>query len=129
MSDARRGIALYVDGEVDLDATLDDVEAAVRALNGAEHSLVVLELPSGKTVTLGGGPDRFVAEVAASATERWCAVNPRAAAGTVTLVMGGDVVEPPARLCIDRTAALEAALTFASQDGALSRRLPWSRQT
>ena len=129
MSDPIAGIALYVDGQVDLDATLDDVAAAVRSLDGAAHSLVVVELPSGKTVTLGGGPDRFVAEVAESTTERWCAVNPHAAGGTIELVVGGDVVEPPARLCIDRDAALEAALTFVSQDGARSGRLPWSRET
>jgi hypothetical protein len=34
-------IALYVDGRVDLDAILPDVEAAVRSLDGADHTLVV----------------------------------------------------------------------------------------
>jgi hypothetical protein len=121
-------IALYVDGRVDLDATPEGVAAAVRALDGAQHSLVVVELPSGKTVMLGGGPERFVAEVAESATEQWCAIDPRAATGTVAVVVGGDVVEVSARLCIGRDAALDAAVTFASQDGARSPRLSWSRE-
>ena len=113
-------IALYVDGRVDLDASLQDIETAVRGLDGSAHTLVVVELPPGQTITVGGGPSRFVAEVAASKTEHWCVVDPGVSEGTVALVVGGEVVEAPAHVCIGGEAALEAALTFASGNGARS---------
>jgi hypothetical protein len=119
-------IALYVDGRVALDASLDDVEAAVHSLNGADHTLVVGELPSGTTITVGGGPERFVIEIAAQAPPRWCAVDPRSPEGTVALVIEGEHVELPARVCVDRNAAIEAVRTFVSENGARSRRLVWS---
>lgn len=122
-------IALYVDGRVDLDASLQDIETAVRGLDGGAHTLVVVELPSGQTITVGGGPSRFVAEVAASKTEHWCVVDPGVSEGTVALVVGGEVVEAPAHVCIGGEAALEAALTFASGNGARSDRLSWSSET
>ena len=118
--------ALYVDGHVDLDASLTDIEAAVRSLDGGRHSLVVVELPSGATITLGGGPDRLVAEVADPARDRWTVHVPARPEGTVDLVVGGEHVETPVRLCIDRDAALEAVRTFVSRNGARSDRLQWS---
>jgi len=118
--------ALYVDGDVNLDASLTDIEAAVFSLDGVRHSLVVVELPSGATITVGGGPDRLVAEVADQARERWTVQAPARPEGTVHLVVGGEHVETPVRLCIDRDAALEAVRTFVSRNGARSGRLQWS---
>jgi hypothetical protein len=120
-------IALYVDGRVDLDASLPAIEAAVRSLDGAGHTLVVVELPSGQTITIGGGPSRFVTEVAGNQGGRWCVVNPRGAEDSVELVVGGEVVHLPARVCVDREAALEAVLTFVLDNGARSARLAWWR--
>jgi hypothetical protein len=119
-------IALYVDGRVDLDARLEDIEAAIHGLDGAARTLVVVELPSGSTLTVGGGPDQVVAEVATSRTEHWCVVDRSRPAGTVEMVVGGQRVQPPARVCIDKEAALEAARAFVSGDGARSARLEWS---
>jgi hypothetical protein len=119
-------IALYVDGRVHLDPSLPDIEVAVRSLDGAHHTLVVVELPSGKTITVGGGPDRFVAEVTESRTERWCVIDPRRPEGRVDLVVGGELIDPPARLCVDRDAVLDAVRTFVSANGARSARLVWS---
>jgi hypothetical protein len=119
-------IALYLDGQVDLDASLQDIETAVRSLDGADHTLLVVELPSGATITVGGGPDRFVVEIAGDEHERWTVLDPRRPEGTVELVVGGERVDPPARLCVDRETALEAVHTFVSEHGARSARLPWS---
>ena len=121
-------IALYVDGRVNLDASPQDIEAAVRSLNGSDHSLVVVELASGKTITVGGGPERFVTEIAEDETHRWCVVDSRSPEGNVQLVVGGEFVETPARLCVDEDAALEAVLTFVSENGARSPRLAWSAE-
>lgn len=121
-------IALYVDGRVDLDAGLQEIAAAVLGLDGAESTLVVVELPSGQTLTIGGGPNRVVAELA-NDTARWCVVDPLRPEGTVELVVGGQRVDPPARLCIEKDAALEAVRTFVSENGARSTRLEWSAET
>jgi hypothetical protein len=122
-------IALYVDGQVDLDASLPDIETAVRSLNGADRTLLVVELPSGATITVGGGPDRFVVEVAGNENDRWNVLDPRSPEGRVDLVVGGEVVDAPARLCVDREVALEAVRTFVSENGARSPRLQWTLGT
>ena len=121
-------IALYVDGHVELDATLPAIETAVRDLDGAHHTLVVVELPSRATITVGGGPDRFVAEVTDPARRHWTVEQPARPAGTVTIVIGAERVATPARLCIDQAAALEAVRTFVLQNGARSDRLQWSAE-
>ncbi|MBI2219552.1 MAG: hypothetical protein HYU51_19945 [Candidatus Rokubacteria bacterium] len=122
-------IALYLDGRVDLDASHPEIEMAVRSLDGADHTLLVVELPSGATITVGGGPNRFVVEVAENANDRWTVLDPRRPEGRVELVVGGERVDPPARLCVDGEAALEAVHTFVSENGARSPRLQWSAET
>ena len=49
--------------------------------------------------------------------------------GRIELVVGGERVDPPARLCVDGDAALEAVRTFVSENGARSGRLQWSAET
>lgn len=129
MSSRGSTIALYVDGHVELDASLPEIETAVLRLDGARHSLVVVELPSGATITVGGGPDRFVAEVADRARGRWTVQHPARPAGSVVIVVGSERVTTPARLCVDRETALEAVRTFVCQNGARSDRLEWSVET
>ena len=122
-------IAVYVDGQVDLDASLPEIETAVRSLDGADRSLLVVELPSGATITVGGGPTRFVVEVAENQNTRWTVLDPRRPEGRIELVVGGERVDPPARLCVDGEAALEAVRTFVAENGARSARLEWSAET
>jgi len=100
-------IALYVNGRVNLDAGLLDIETAVLCLDGVDSALVVVELPSGKTITVGGGPSRVVAEVAENDTDRWCVVDPLRPEGKVELVLDGQLVDAPARLCVEKTSALK----------------------
>jgi len=90
---------------------------------------LVAELPSGATITVGGGPDRFVVEIAESDNDRWTAFDPRRPEGRVELVVDREVVDLPARLSVDREAALEAVRTFLSQNGARSDRLQWSTES
>ena len=122
-------IALYVDGRVNLDASLEDVETAIHSLDGSQCTLVVVELASGKTITIGGGPGKVVAELSEDDTHRWCVVDPQRPGGKIQLVVGGQLVDPPARICIEKEAALEAARTFVSENGARSRHLEWSVET
>ena len=122
-------IAVYVDGHVDLDASPRAIETAVRSLDGAERSLVVVELPSGATITVGGGPSRFVVEVADDQNARWTVLDPRRPDGRIELVVGGERVDLPARVGVDGDAVLEAVRSFVAENGARSARLQWSADT
>ena len=53
-----------------LDASLEDVETAIHSLDGSQCTLVVVELASGKTITIGGGPSKVVAELSENDTHR-----------------------------------------------------------
>ncbi len=120
---------LYLDDDQNPDASLEDVEAAVGSLDGARYTLVLVELPSGRTLTIGGGPHRFVAEVAESDTIRWAAIDPAAANDPVSLVVGGQQVDYPGRLCVDRDTVLRAVRTFVEAGGARNPQLVWSVET
>ena len=122
-------IALYVDGQVDLDASPESIEASIRGLDGAGHTLVVVELPSEATITVGGGPERFVVELAELEGHRWNVHDPRRSEGMVAMSVDGERVDVPARLCVDREAALEAVRAFVGQNGARSDRLQWSAES
>ena len=110
-------------------AGVAEVEAAVRALDGRARSLLQVEVPSGRILTVGGGPNRFVAEVAESERERWAVVDPSATDDPCELVVGGSVVDYPARLCVDLGAVLAAATTFVNDNGGRHPALVWSQET
>ena len=122
-------LRLNLDDEVKEDASVSDITSAICRLDGAAHSLVLIELLSGQTLTVGGGPDRFVAEIAENDTVRWCVVDPSGAEGSIDLVAGGQLADFPARLCVDLQAVLEAARHFASSEGTRSPKLAWSQET
>ena len=77
-------------------------------------------------MTIGGGPDTFVVELAAIEGGRWTVLDSRRGEGIVELVMGGELIAVPARLGVERDAALEAVRVFVSENGARSARLQWS---
>ena len=120
---------LHTDGARNDDATLAEVEAAIQRLDGDQRSLVIVELSSGQTLTIGGGPERFVAEVAETDTTRFAVIDPRAGDGSVDLVVGGQLVDYPARVCIKRDAALRAARAFVQESGVRTPDLTWSVET
>ena len=121
---------LHLDDQVNPDATLHEVELAIRALDSARHTLVLVELPSGKSLTIGGGPNRFVTELSeADFRTRWAVIDPTRGDEPTNLVVGGQLVDYPARLCVDIHAVLAAARAFVSQDGARNQELTWSVET
>jgi hypothetical protein len=111
------------------DADLQEIEAAIRSLDGARNTLVIVELSSGKTFTAGGGPTRLVAEIAENDTDRWALVDPSPARGTTDLVVGGQLVDYPARLCVDVSTVLTAIQTFVTENGTRHPNLNWSVET
>ena len=120
---------LTFDGTIQNGATVQDVEAAIQALDGVDTTLLIVEILSGKSLTIGGGPERFVAEIAEDSHHRWTVVEPDNGDESIELVVGGQLVDYPARVCVTVKAALEAARTFMEQDGARSPRVVWSVET
>jgi len=121
---------LHLDDQVDSHATLHDVELAIHTLDGTHHTLALVELPSGKSLTIGGGPDRFVTELSEEDYRtRWAAIDPGRGEEPTSLLVGGQLVDYPARLCVDIHTVLAAARTFVSQDGARNQDLTWSIET
>ncbi len=117
---------LYTDDGKRPDATFRDVEAAIRQLDGVTWTVVHVEDQSGRTLMIGGGPQRFVAEVAEDATHRFAVIDPRRGGGRYDLVIGGQLVDYPARVCVTLDVVLAAARVFTEQAGARAPELTWS---
>ena len=107
-------------------ATFPEVEAAIRQLDGVTWTFVHVEDPSGRTLTIGGGPRRFVAEVADDSTHRFAVIDPSRGGGRVDLVVGGQLIDYPARVCVTLDVVLAAARVFTEQAGARDPGLTWS---
>jgi hypothetical protein len=118
---------IRLDNQVLKDVDLEAAEIAVRALNGVDRTLAQIELAGGSTLTVGGGPDRFLVECAENETDRWCVVDPLKGEEVVDIVLGGSLVDDfPARLCVTLEVVLEAVQVFIAEDGKRSQRLLWS---
>lgn len=117
---------LYTDDGKRPDATFRDVEAAIRQLDGVTWTLVIVEDPSGRTLTVGGGPRRFVAQVAEDASRHFTVIDPSRGGGRYDLVIGGQLVDYPARVCVTLDVVLAAARVFTEQAGARAAELTWS---
>jgi hypothetical protein len=71
----------------------------------------------------------FVAEVAEDDVNRWAVIDPSAGEKAVDLVVGGQRVDYPARLCVSLSAVLAVVRTFVVEDGARSSDVIWSQET
>jgi len=117
---------LYTDDGKKPDATPIDVADAIRQLDGVTWTLVHVKDPSGRTLTIGGGPRRFVAEVADDPKHRFALIDPSRGGGRIDLVVGGQLVDYPARVCVTIDVVLAAARVFTEQAGARDPGLAWS---
>ena len=125
-------VILQREDQVQKDVGIEDIDAAIRNLDGVYRTLVIIELTSGQTLTIGGGPETFVVECSLTDTERWCVINATSATGasrSIDLVVGGQLVDYPARLCVGLDAALDASHVFVNENGNLSPRQYWSDET
>ena len=121
---------LYLDHTTKVDASLQEFEDAVRTLDGERYTLLIVELAPGKTLTVGGGPRHFVVEVEESGAERWALVDStRGEQPPIVLVVGGQLVDYPARLCVGIDVVLKALRAFVTNDGTRRPDLSWSVET
>jgi hypothetical protein len=115
-----------MESEVGSEASLEAIEEAVHRLDGTQHTVMTVEVGSGKTLTIGGGPKLFVAEVAEDESTRWAVIKPIAGDEHIDLRVGGSLAAYPARLCVDMKAVLAVVRTFVLHDGARSKEVTWS---
>ncbi|KAG8150167.1 Imm1 family immunity protein [Burkholderia catarinensis] len=95
--------------------------AAVERLNGRDRSTVVFDANDATVMTIGGGNDgRYVVFIASEIDAALLNLTtPEASADeTIELVAGGQRGRYPARQCVDRATATQAAACFVSTGGA-----------
>jgi hypothetical protein len=103
--------------------TEQQVVDAVRALDGAIHTLVTLQGHQQRHLALGGGPDSYVVYATFDNEAFHSAMTP-GLGGTIHLVAGGQAGEYLARRTVNRNVAIKAALTFL-HDQALDPTIVW----
>jgi hypothetical protein len=109
----------------------EDVEEAVRALDGDERNDVYLEGPGEAMMVIGGGPHHYVISVDVPddqvGVKHFSAVNPAARPDeTIDVVVGGQLSDWPANLIVDLDVALSAARSY-YRDGTLAASTQWER--
>lgn len=125
-------------GEIITDPTLEQVEAALRDLDGSRRTLVTLQAPDGSYLAIGGGNDgRYVVSATISSgtmggEEIFNLTSPYDAeqrSETLTrcwVVTGGQGADYPRRETVELERALHAARVYAER-GVLDSSLPWEQ--
>ena len=113
------------DNEEIMGATWDQIECAIKRMNGYDRSLVMLRRGPSHMGIGGGLNSRFVVYVTSDNLHHQTAVNPLAPADEmIEMVCGGQPTEKEGRLCVDAGAALAAAKEFAGR-GKLAETVTW----
>ena len=120
---------LATEGQENKTATAEDAEAAIRRLDGAKFSLVLFTLFTGETLLVGGGPNRFVVELATDSSHRWCVITGQCGDENISLVVGGQSAEFPGDICVSIDVAIEAIRSFINSNGKRSEQLEWAAKT
>lgn len=107
--------------------SLDQVEQAVKHLDAERHSLVTLEAGGEAHMAIGGGGGRFIVYATFDNETFHNLLAGGDSEQMVTLFVGGQDGEYPAKTVVSEEAALTAAKTFA-ESGKLDPALSWEEQ-
>lgn len=123
---------VYDVGYVIDDPTMDQVESAIRALDGKQKTVVTLEADDGVPyLAIGGGNNgKYVVSGTEDDLTYLNLIVADAATtseGTAHIVAGGQAAAYPARECVDLELVLRAARTFAS-NGTFDPALTWEEK-
>lgn len=103
-----------------------DIEAAIGQLDGQHKTLVTLETDGEPHMAVGGGKDKYIVYLTFDNESFHYIVNLSKPDADESLTVGGQVGVYPAKLCIDRDAALKAAKTFAER-GSMEKSVIWEQ--
>jgi hypothetical protein len=90
----------------------DEVESAIRGLDGHRRTLVTLEAENETHMAIGGGNSKYFVYVTFDNENFHYLVDPSKSDSSETLVVGGQEGRYPARSCVDLNATLKAAKEF-----------------
>jgi hypothetical protein len=107
--------------------TLQQVEAALHWLDGQTRTLITLSADAAHYMDIGGGGAWFVVYICLD-NKLFDLINPTAKdTAMITLIIGGQVADFPATMCVPFVQALQAATTFA-MSGLPDPHLSWRIQ-
>ena len=112
------------DDEVVESASWDQVESAIRSLDGKRRTMVTVEQDEIRNLAVGGGDGRYLVTITEPDDEFRTLYEPGKGEDPVPLVTGGQLGEHPGRTVVDLDTALTAARTY-FDTGALDPSLSW----
>ena len=125
---ADKWIGVKTDDEVIATPTVDDLHRVIEALDADVKTSVFLKGENGAYMAIGGGLGKYVVFVSPSDQKFWNLIAREGATNeTVSIVIGGQEGDYPARQVVDKNAAMKAAESFFSQ-GERDPSLHWELQ-
>ncbi len=104
----------------------EEIEAAIKELDGYRKTLVTLEAEGEMHMAIGGGTGKYLVYVTSDNETFNYLTNPAKSEKAETLVVGGQEGIYPAKWCVDLTTTLKAAKSFAEL-GTIERSVVWER--
>jgi Immunity protein Imm1 len=103
----------------------EDIERAVRQLNGNERTSLILKRDEETHMSIGGGPDRYsVVVLIENRHGPFYLIDPYKSDAEIMLVVGGQSIDTPERMTVPLETILKAARVF-SESGELEKSLAW----
>jgi hypothetical protein len=99
-----------------------DIASAIGKLDGEHTTLLTIEV-RGAQLFIGGGPDQYTVTTL-DGDDSFALLGDGARDDDVSMVIGGQLIDQPARYLVDRATALTAARHFIAR-GAPSPELRW----
>lgn len=130
MTESPQAVVAYIEDLLDQGRTiknpsLDQVEQAIRALNGGNRTIVTVAIGRDAHLAVGGGSDdRYVVYATFDNVTFHNLQGQRTENGTVLLNVGGQEGEYPAKTIVEIEVALTAARSF-SRNARLDPSLNW----
>lgn len=116
----------YNNGLVEQAENWEEIETAIRELDGHCKTLVTLETEGETHMAIGGGNDRYFVYVTFDNENFHYLVNPSKSGNGEKLVVGGQEAIYPAKSCVDLSTALKAAKGFA-EFGRIEKSVVWEQ--
>lgn len=111
-------------GFVEQASNWQEIESAIRELDGHHKTLVTLETDSETHMAVGGGQDKYVVYMTFDNESFHYLVDPSRSNVEESLVVGGQEGVYPAKSCVDLNITLKAARAFAEL-GAMDESVVW----
>lgn len=106
------------------DPNWNQLEAAIRQLDGTSHTLVTLGADEETYMSIGGGAGKYIVTVTFDSLNFYILLDLAKSDNIEKLVVGGQYGNFPANQCVDILRCLLAARTFALE-GKLDELLTW----